>query len=156
MKQNVLIRLTSRIRCAGSPEETITQTMPGVLTTDGEWLEMSYEEPSEVPDAHVFTRIRISGVKSPSVTVSRSGSIQSRMTFKAGECSPADYRTAYGVLCMEINTKAVLVKQTRERLWLKLEYDTLSGKEKVTETKFSIYAVAADDNGFRREDRPEM
>lgn len=68
----------------------------------------------------------------------RQGEVRTQMIFESGKTHPVDYRTPYGSLAMEIDTKKVNIKVEENALYVTVEYTLAAWGDGISDYKIDI------------------
>ena len=117
---NVRMSICSRQFFAGLEEERVEQQVEGrLLPRRGGWL-LSYREGEAGGAEEILTVLRL---EEDGVELQRTGAVNVRMRFRAGEPFQTRYGTAYGVIPMEIRTRRLACRVEDSSGEVEIDYE---------------------------------
>ncbi|MEE3355801.1 MAG: DUF1934 domain-containing protein [Candidatus Weimeria sp.] len=121
------VQVTSRQQLDGEESKT-KQSLPGQFYIKGADLYLLYEEEEET-GVRIKNRLTIKG---GSLTVTRGGTVTSRMEFAPGGSYDFQYHTPYGIFDFRAETKCLAISREGNALEVDLSYDLFSGDQLVS------------------------
>lgn len=104
MSQKAVIQITSTQTYEGGTPDIMLQTVSGVISVKPDGIQLAYQESKGSGLEGTLTRISVQPDK---ITLTRTGTVQSKMVFEEGVRHVTKYRTAYGVSELGVFTHAL-------------------------------------------------
>lgn len=119
----------------GTKEEPVTMTASGIYHLTNGKHDIRYEEKSEEHEVVLKNSLKITQTK---VVLTKKGAQNSLMEFDLDETTQAVYPTPYGSLALDIKTKLIVVKETSNKIEVKLEYALFTNDSKLSNNELLI------------------
>lgn len=116
------------------PLETVTKTEAEYFFR-GNGHYILFEETQEGFTQSIKSMLKI---KENSVELTKKGLLQSRMVFERGLTYAVDYRTPFGSLPMELETKELYVNRTKELITVAIKYALKSREQMLADCSIQI------------------
>lgn len=104
---------------AAENQDIIESFAIGKKNYHGDKIYISYAEPDESGLTGTTTILKIAGDK---LTLTRSGEIEQKLDFHAGELTRSIYQTSFGALTMDVDTKKLQITFFDEDIDIYIEY----------------------------------
>ena len=136
MKKQVLVHNKAvHLYDRNQPQDTIEILVPGTYSRINDCHHLRYEEQLEENGDTVTNYVEASEKE---MTITRKGSVQTRMTFRAGVLSLFVYETPHGVFQMGVRTHEYRLSEEDDRLQLDLHYTLENNGQAVSECLMRI------------------
>ena len=117
------------------PQDTIELLVPGIYHAENDCHHLLYEEQPEEGGAVVTNDLMATAQE---LTISRQGSIHTRMTFRTGMLSLFVYETPHGIFQMGVRTHEYRMYEDNELLQFDLHYTLENDSRIVSECLMRI------------------
>ena len=121
MEKNVLITIKGRQEYSRMEPDTVELLTRGTLSKDEDGFRLTYEESELTGIENTVTTIRVSN---QTVSLLRSGAVNSELVLEPGKLSLSMYETAFGSLAVGINSRIVRVRTDEHCGEIELDYST--------------------------------
>lgn len=138
MNKEVTVKVVGVTKDSEGMENTIEQINDGIFSElSGKKYLMYYEKQQESED-EVKSLVTLDGNQ---VTVSKTGSVNTKMVFSAGKRNSIDYRTPYGKIQMDVYTKNLMVICKEDFIHITIDYNLEMENDVISECKIDIIAT---------------
>ena len=137
------VRVLGKLK-QGGETETVETLSDGFLRRDEKTLEIVYKEPVEESDEStrvkvIFSKPELQG-KSTECRIIRKGPVESEMLFLPGYETVCVYKSPFGEIGFEINTRDVKLSEAEGEIRAELDYSLSSNQIPLSEADVSIVA----------------
>lgn len=133
MTKEVLITISGVQK--GSKDEPVVITASGTYHFANERHYVQYEEKVEDADLILKNIIKISPEK---IILMKKGAQSSQMIFDLHQEDQAVYQTPYGSFSFTTDTKSIVLRETADRIEVRMEYSLSSDSSKVSDNEILI------------------
>lgn len=132
---NVHIAITGIQTDCDNARDTVTSDCEGVLKEQNGKSFVYYFENADGTEEKIRNLIAIENGR---ITVTKSGAVVAKMIYETGSTKHVDYKTAYGIIGMDIYTKNVMVIRDKNEMNITIDYDLKSQGELINSTVLKI------------------